>query len=355
MAEQNIPIRPIPINQIRPDPTQPRKLLPLDLAEAFAAGASPSDILVQLRSRAGRDKWARQRLMELDLLANSIAADGLMNPIRVFPDGDDCFTIEEGERRWWAHHILLRQGKERFQTIAAFVVEPNGESSGLLRRRVAENVQRSDFTAIELARAIANRILEIRAANPDSKQSDVEKQVGEENGMSDRRVRQFLALLNLSPECQELAQQARLSENALRQIAGIEDPARQLAAVRQMIHPANKKRTPRRSAKVGKHSRGHTRLHGRTHTYATGVRISRKPASRDKQYVRLSNAKDGRQGSEARAVRSLRRILLVANSLKPTDWKRLTVVSWSRVVKRHSDRHVLSKLRDVLERGLKIA
>lgn len=73
-----------------------------------------------------------------------------MNPIRVMADGDERYRIEEGERRWWAHHILVQQGKEQFQTIPAFVVEPTSVSSGLLRRRVAENVLRSDFTAIEL-------------------------------------------------------------------------------------------------------------------------------------------------------------------------------------------------------------
>ncbi len=344
----------IPLERIRPDPAQPRKLLPPDLAKQLVSGGSPTDILDQLRARAERHKWTRERLMELDALAQSIGQDGLMNPIRVLSGGDENYTIEEGERRWWAHHILVRQGKERFQTIAAFVVEPNGESSGLLRRRVAENVHRSDFTAIELARAMASRILEILAAKPDTKQSDAERQVGKENGMSDRRVRQFLALLKLSPECQELAQQARLSENALRQIAGIEDSALQLADVRQLIHPTNKTRTTRRSAKARKRSRGHPRLHGRTHSYAVGVRISPRRASRDKRPVRLSNGNNIRQGNEERAVWSLRRILSVASSFKPKDWKRLRSVSWTHVVKRDADRHTLSKLCDILEWGLKI-
>ncbi len=354
MTEQNIPVRPIPINQIRPDPTQPRKLLPPKLAQMLSSGVSPLDILDQLRTRAARDKWTRKKLSKLGALANSIGKDGLMNPIRIIRNDDDHYRIEQGERRWWAHHILVRQGNERFQTIAAFVVDPNVESSGLLRRRVAENVHRDDFTAIELAHAMANRILEILAAKPDTKQSEAERLVGKENGMSDRRVRQFLALLNLSPECQELAQQARLSENALRRIVGIEDPALQLAAVRKLIHPANKKRATWRSVKARKHSPQHPRLHGRIHSNAAGVRISPKPGSRVKRSVRLSNGKNIRQGHVEKTLRSLRTILSVASSFRPSDWKRLASMSWAQVVKGHADRRVLAKLCDVLERGLKL-
>ena len=213
MTETEQIARLIPIQHIRPDPDQPRRLLPSDLAQSLAAGGSPFDILGQLRARSERDRWIRERLQELDALAQSIADDGLMQPIRVIRDNDERYRIEEGERRWWAHHILVQQGKEQFQSIAAFVIEPESAATGLLRRRVAENVLRSGFTAIELARAMAKRIQEIHEAEPGIKQGEVERRVGSENGMSDRRVRQFVALLSLSPEAQELAQQARLTEN----------------------------------------------------------------------------------------------------------------------------------------------
>ncbi len=132
-----------------------------------------------------------------------------MQPIRVIRDGDNSYRIEEGERRWWAHHILVHEGKAEFNRIKALVIEKEAASVGLLRRRVAEKVLRSGFTAIELARAMANRIQELLAAEPGTRQGDAERRVGSENGMSDRRVRQFVALLTRSPEGQEPAQQAR--------------------------------------------------------------------------------------------------------------------------------------------------
>ncbi len=355
MTEQNLDGQLIPIDQIRPDPAQPRKLLPPDLVEVLASGGAAFDILDQLRARAERDKWTRERLKELDALAHSIGEDGLMNPIRVIADSDELYRIEEGERRWWAHHILVQQGKECFQTIPAFVVEPTSVSSGLLRRRVAENVLRSNFTAIELGRAMASRIQEILDAEPGTKRSEAERCVGKENGMSDRRVRQFVALLKLSPEAQELAQQARLSENALRQIKGIKDEAGQLAAIRELMHPSRKNTTTRASARAEKHRKATPRLHGRAHSQGKHVPVSQKPPSRDKRTARRSKTKKTRQVTENGAFRSLKKILSLANSFKPTDWKRLRAVAWGRIMKGEADRHTLSKLRDVLERGLEIS
>ena len=172
--------------------------------------------------------------------------------------------------------------------------------------------------------------------------------------MSDRRVRQFVALLKLSPEAQELAQQARLSENALRRIVGIKDAALQLATIRQLMHPS-RKATTRGSALVGKQRKADPRLHGRPHSHGKRVPVSQKLPSRDKRTARRSKIKKTRQGTEDGALRSLKRILSLANSFKPKDWMSLRAVAWGRIVKGEADRHALSKLRDVLERGLEIS
>ena len=329
MSEKEQLARLLPLCHIFPDPTQPRKFLPPDLAAALASGAPPFDILNQLRSRAERDKWTRERLVKLDALAGSIAEDGLMQPIRVIPDGDDRYKIEEGERRWWAHQTLVQQGKEQFQNIAAFVVEKESESSGLLRRRVAENVLRSDFTAIELARAMASRIQEILTAEPGTKRGDAERRVGKENGMSDRRVRQFVALLTLSPEVQELAQQARLSENSLRPIVGIKDAARQLAAVRELIHPSRERivsRSPARAHRAGK-AKSKSRPHAR-------VKSSSHPPRRKTK-----------SNGEIRARPTIQKLLMLAKSLQAKDW--------TRAVKEEQIRRGLSSLRNSLDMALR--
>lgn len=250
MTDQQMIAVKIPLNQIRPDPAQPRRLLPRDLAELLFAGTPPPEILAQLRKRAKHNKWIRGRVEELDALADSIAVDGLIQPIRVFQDGDNAYRIEAGERRWWAHHILVERGDSRFVNIDAFVIEPKSEDRGILRRRVAENVHRSGFTAIELARAMATRADEISSVDSTLSRREIEKRVGKENGMSDRRVRQFMGLLNLTDKVQEIAQQARLPEGTLRTLVSIKDPVHQLDAARAMVHPKPKSTPSRIRSKV---------------------------------------------------------------------------------------------------------
>ena len=353
MTETEQIARLIPIEHIRPDPDQPRRLLPVDLTQSLAAGRSPFDILEQLRARGEHNRWIRERLQELDALAQSIANDGLMQPIRVIRDDDERYRIEEGERRWWAHHILVQQGKEQFQNIAAFVVEPDSTSKGLLRRRVAENVLRSGFTAIELARAMSKRIQEILVAEPGIKQGEIERRVGSENGMSDRRVRQFIALLMLSSEAQELAQQARLTENSLRKVVRIKDAAGQLAAIRELLRPTQ----PR--------TRSHRRSHSekRRHNSKAVNRNARGNNRSMNTKVRLSGLKK-QPGCESRRKKIARQkikqgvlqnLLTVAKSFQTKDSATLDRVAWTRVLKRNSDQRILANLRDILDRGLAMA
>lgn len=338
MSQNEQITRLIPLHQIRPDPAQPRQLLPPDLLAVLGSGGSPFDILDQLRTRAEYDKWIHERLTELDALAHSIADDGLMNPIRVIAEGDERYRIEEGERRWWAHHILVQQGEEQFQIIRAFVVEPTSVSSGLLRRRVAENVLRSDFTAIELGRAMASRIQEIIEAEPGIKRVEAESRVGKENGMSDRRVRHFVGLLKLAPDTQELAQQARLTENALRRIVGIKDPAKQLAAARELMHPRQKKTvTPLSQSRVNRRHRHVPDRHSGGDTRST--RISATSSHRNRSSHENARSK-GRRSNKRSATQNILKVLSLARTLKAKDW--------INAMKKKTDRHAVAHLHNTL-------
>jgi ParB/RepB/Spo0J family partition protein len=352
--EEPLIARQIPLDQIRPDPQQPRRLLPLDLSARLAAGDAPSAILGELRVRAERDKWIRERLTELDALANSIGTDKLMQPIRVIQDAEDRYRIEEGERRWWAHHILVQQGKEEFKTIAAFVVERESELNGLLRRRVAENVLRSGFTAMELARAMASRIQEILTAEPGTKQGEAERRVGSENGMSDRRVRQFVALLTLSLEAQELAQQARLTENSLRGIVGIKDSAAQLAAIRELIHPSQPRTKPQRKSRTRKRQLGNHISNRRRERKYKKKTMDTMTRHGKRLTGKLSRKNGSRQRGNSNVFQSMQKLLVLARSFKQRDMQRLNNKDWMQIVEDKSNRDALENLRDVLERALAI-
>ncbi len=352
MNTDQIEAKLIPLDQVHPDPMQPRHLLPPDLAQALVTGQSPREVLSQLRSRAERNKWMRERLAELDALAGSIATDGLMQPIRVIPDGDERYRIEEGERRWWAHHILVQQGREQFQNIAAFVVEKESASSGLLRRRVAENVQRSGFTAIELANAMASRVQEILTAERGIKRSEAERRVGQENNMTDRRVRQYVALLTLSPEAQELAQQARLTESSLRPIVSMKDRASQLAAVRELLHPRQKDPDPHSLSRLTKRRRSSPKPQRRSRDHIKPVSVL-KQSSRGTPKVRDTRRFESRIDFEMATVRTAQKILSLARSLTPNDYHELKTASWVKMMKMKRDRNALASLRDALDSVLK--
>jgi len=94
---------------------------------------------------------------------------------------------------------------------------------------------------MELARAMADRMAEIAVLEPGLPRREIERRVGKENGMTDRRVRQFVALLSLAPAVQELAQEARLGEGALRSLANIKEPERQMAALRKIMGAPRKR------------------------------------------------------------------------------------------------------------------
>ena len=319
MNTNPIEARLIPLAQIHPDPAQPRHLLPSELAQALENGASPIEILSQLRSRAEHNKWIRERLTELDALAASIGEDGLIQPIRVIRtaqsptqdhDSEDLYRIEEGERRWWAHHILVQQGRTQFQSIAAFVVDANNKSKGVLRRRVAENVLRSGFTAIELAQAMNSRVQEIMTAEPGIKRTEAEKRVGSENNMTDRRVRQYVALLTLTPEAQKIAQDARLAESALRHVVGIKDPSKQLDAINQLIHPTPKPKG-RSSSHEGKRlSEVRTKRNPKR-----GSRLASRPSNRRKHLANSAKGKEIRSRGAPNAItQKVERLLALAKS-----------------------------------------
>ncbi len=131
----------------RPDPEQPRQVLPPDLRDRLLGGASPAEVLDAAWERClGEDLYAamkshalspaealerRREAGVLDLalqltleglveLADSIARHGLRQPINVYDLGDGKYRIAEGERRWWAHvHLAHIVGRAEFGVIPA--------------------------------------------------------------------------------------------------------------------------------------------------------------------------------------------------------------------------------------------
>jgi hypothetical protein len=132
----------VDLNRILPDFSQPRRFLPFDLRQQLSTGEIlPNEAMQELLFRAERnDKLAALILGDggdnlnddedapedekgLLALAHSIKTVGLRQPINAYsitrPDapGETFYQLGEGERRYWAHQLLVLQGNEKFARI----------------------------------------------------------------------------------------------------------------------------------------------------------------------------------------------------------------------------------------------
>lgn len=104
--------------------------------------------------RPAPDGQSRRHFDESALsdLANSIKAQGLLQPILVRPDEIDSYwIIVAGERRWRAHQML---GKSRILCIR---VRPGANNRTV---QLVENLQRQDLNPVEKAQGIRDLINE---------------------------------------------------------------------------------------------------------------------------------------------------------------------------------------------------
>jgi hypothetical protein len=83
-------------------------------------------------------------------LAGSVVHDKLTNPISVVSGVGGIYLIETGERRWLAHHLLLMYAHNRYEKIAAQIVDKAD-----VYRQANENSARASLNAISMARQLA--------------------------------------------------------------------------------------------------------------------------------------------------------------------------------------------------------
>jgi ParB family chromosome partitioning protein len=124
-----------------PEETKPAEKETKDAAKAGAA----SEIPVNLIDRNPYQTRTHFDEKLLDELAQSITANGVVQPILVRPGKDGRYQLIAGERRWLASQ---RAGKE---TIPA-VVKQVGDHQAM-EITIIENLQRADLNPIEQAKA----------------------------------------------------------------------------------------------------------------------------------------------------------------------------------------------------------
>lgn len=153
-----------------------------------------------------RRRWDPESLEEL---AQSIREMGILQPIVVVPD-EDSYTIIVGERRWRAAKKI---GLQTIPVIIRNLTEAQQHEAMLI-----ENLQREDLNPLEIATAYQKMIQEFSYT-----QEDVAKKVGKDR----TSIANYLRLLKLPDEVQELIADGKLSMGHARALIPIEDPERQ--------------------------------------------------------------------------------------------------------------------------------
>jgi ParB family chromosome partitioning protein len=165
----------IPVDQIEPNPYQPRM--------AFDNEA-------------------------LEELAESIRTFGLIQPITVRRKADGRYQIISGERRFKACRMA---GMEE---VPAYIREANDQ--GMLEMAIVENIQRKDLDPIEVALGYQRLIDEC-----DLTQEQMALRVGKKRAS----VTNYLRLLKLPAKVQHDLKVGLLSVGHAKVLLGIEDPA----------------------------------------------------------------------------------------------------------------------------------
>lgn len=173
-------------------------------------------------------------------LAESIKAQGIMQPILVRPVTDDRFEIIAGERRWRAAQLA---GLAEVPVLIRKVPDESALAMSLI-----ENIQRENLNPLEQALGIQRLINEFGMTH---------QTAGEALGNSRSTISNLLRLLNLSAPVQELMMQGKIDMghgrallplNAAQQIRVANVIAQKQLSVReteklvnQLEHPAVKK------------------------------------------------------------------------------------------------------------------
>lgn len=129
----------------------------------------------------------------LEELADSIRAQGVMQPIVVRPIGEDRYEIIAGERRWRAAQLA------ELDVIPAVIREVSDEVA--LALALIENIQRENLNAIEEAMALKRLGDEFELT---------QQQIADAVGKSRTQVANLLRLLALDPEVQTLLERGDL-------------------------------------------------------------------------------------------------------------------------------------------------
>ena len=144
----------------------------------------------------------------LEDLANSIRAQGVIQPIVVRSVGENRFEIIAGERRWRASQLA------RLEVVPCIVKDVPDEAAVAIA--LIENIQREDLNAIEEAVALQRLLTEFELTH---------QQVAEAVGKSRTTVTNLLRLNQLNEDVKRFVEHGDLDMGHARALLALSGPA----------------------------------------------------------------------------------------------------------------------------------
>jgi ParB family chromosome partitioning protein len=184
--------------------------------------------LIEPNSEQPRTRFTEENLEEL---AQSIKVNGLIQPIIVRKKGKR-FELVAGERRWRASQ---RAGMQKIPAIVK-----NVSDDKLLELALIENIQRQELNAIEEARAYKKLIETIGLT---------QEMVAERVGKNRTFITNYLRLLKLPAEIQNLVSDEKLSAGHARALLMIDNSEAQKQVARKIIEMSLSVRETEKAAK----------------------------------------------------------------------------------------------------------
>jgi ParB family chromosome partitioning protein len=175
-------------------------------------------------------------------LAESIKAQGLIQPVIVRPRLEGGYELIAGERRWRA------ATEAGIATVPAVVREADDRDTLLLG--LVENVAREDLSPVEEARAYAVLIDEFALSLPD---------VAERVGKSKPSVSNRLRLLELSDDLLAMVDRGELSEGHARAVLAVPDQDGRRSLAKRIVRDGLSVRAAELAARTAGARRKHRR------------------------------------------------------------------------------------------------
>ncbi len=150
-------------------------------------------------------------------LAQSIRADGVIQPILVRPSGDR-YLLVAGERRWRAAKLA---GLSEIPAIVRDIADDR-----LLEIALIENIQREDLNPIEVSQALRRLAQELQLSH---------EELAQRTGKDRTTITNLLRLLRLPIEIQNMVAEGKLAGGHARALLSLEDETQQLRLAERVI------------------------------------------------------------------------------------------------------------------------